>query len=170
MKREKDVDRAEVLNLYISKDPRAKKLVEYSTGKADEILEASRDGIGLLYLPNHSHLAGYVRVALDGISKSDVQIALLDSNLKKLGIKKKYMKGRDLFAFGYLGKGEKSILKKIIERGMKLVRDGSIKSFNYFNVDPKNPKKEITYNINFERLEKKGKLTDDPDEPCLSLF
>jgi|GEM_PF-6403011 len=164
-----------VLEVYVSAERPIKKLVEYSMGKASEIMEETRDGVGLLYLPSYSHMASSVGMALYGQGKSNVQIALLDTDLKKLGIKKKYMGNRDLFAFGYLDKNKKPILKKIIERGMKLVKDGSVKSFHYFNVDPKNPKfknrfKETSYTINLERLERAGKLTEEPHDDTPSLF
>ncbi len=147
-----------VLDIFMPLELR--KLVRYSTKKAYEISRYSDNGICLLYVPNYSHLASYVDVALHGMGKEDVQILPLDADLKRLGISKKYTSGKDLFAFGSFGKEEKEKLKRIIHQGVEMVKRGGIKSFNFSNVNTRKRReiKEVNYIIEPDRLRKAGKL------------
>jgi len=150
----------------VALDPELMKELHYSAKKAEEILRISKDGKVILYFDSEfvKKLTSYIETSLH-VRKTEVYRC--DLNPNKLDIPEKSIRDKDVFVFGYIEKEDKETLRNIINYGIKLVKEGMVKSFNYFNVNP--GLHEIQYRIDSSRLERSKKYGDKFTEPSGSF-
>jgi hypothetical protein len=125
-------------------EPEIVERINYSAEKARYISSVSKDGIAIVCLPDHEDLASFTESGLRFRKFNNIRRKTLEEALKKFEIDKKNLKKmeeRDVFTFAYF---DEPALKEIMDYGMMLVKKGKVKSFHYFNVDPKKLE-ETTY-------------------------